>query len=426
MNVIDLNAEPRRVAEVLARYRSRNNDAESRAREIVEAVRWDGDEAVTTFTRQFDCRFIDSLGLRLSHRELYAAFENISPPFLKSLRIAKADIISDCKRQRLKSSVLKRKGMKVESRVEPLSRVGICVGGGKAFQPSRVLMSALPAKVAGVAEIVLAVQCNEEGRISDETLVAARECGITEIYRISGAQAVAAFAFGTESIRRVDKIAGCDNALGAAAKILVCGEVGIDMAVGSEDTIILADESANSAVVCADLIALAERGETTSLLLIVISSALAQRVKHELKARTEHAEGRLTGHRTLHQHGTIAIVKSMRHAMELVNDLAPARVVLQVKESDRAARQVKNAGVIFIGPWASHVLGEYALGGNAILPTGGTSRFASALSVADFMRSTLISKVTRAQLQKLAYHAGILTDTRGLQRQVSSPRIRQR
>ncbi|MFN0157969.1 MAG: histidinol dehydrogenase [Bacteroidota bacterium] len=420
MKIIDGRNDPRCAEAIIARRWRMTVEIENRTTEIVAAVRREGDEAVTTFTRQFDCRFIDSLGLRVSAREQAAAYKSVSRKFLKALQLARKNITLFHQQQRPKSWVMKDKGLQLECRVSPLSRVGIVALGGKFACPSRVLTNAVPASIAGVKELVLVVQSNEEGKIAAETLVAAAECGVTEIYRIGGAQAVAALAFGTESIRRVDKIVGSGNAYVTAAKKAVFGEVGIDTICEPAEVVIVADEAANPAIIAADILALAERGETVFPVFLTSSSVLAQHVELELNIQVERIERRVTAQRVLDQHGTIVIVESARHAIDIVNKLTPASLVLMVKNGERISARVKNTGAIFIGEWSSYVMGDYLTGTNDSFPTAGSARFGSPIGVADFTKRTQVVNISKKRFQKLSMHAEVLADAEGLQGGVAS------
>jgi len=424
MRTLEYAKEPRAVLELAHRRWGVDREIEERVREILHAVETEGDEAVTTLTRQLDCRFIDSLGLRLSDREREAAYRGVSREFLTSLRLARSRIVAYHKRQLRTSWMMTLRGMKVQHRIAPLRRVGIYVPGGKAAYPSTVLMNAIPAGIAGVKEIVMATPCNNEGKIAPQVLVAANECGVTEIYRIGGAQAIGALAFGTESIRRVDKITGPGNAYVAAAKQLVYGRVGIDIIAGPTEIVIIADESARPAFIAADLIAQAEHDENATPICITDSRRLSEEVRAELHRQLETAPRRTVAQRALQNHGTIILVEKLAQAALIVNELAPEHVEIITRQPRRLAQRITNAGAIFVGPWSTEALGDYIAGPNHTLPTSGTARFSSALSVYDFMKFTNVIEFTRQSFLRLAADVEILAESEGLAGHAESVRIR--
>ena len=424
MRRIDFATDPRAVHELSRHTSALMPEVEERVKEILAAVRSEGDEAVTTYTRQFDCKFIDSLGLRVSEREIDAARRHVGKEFMKAMRVARTNITRFHKRQLQKSWSLRGKGMRLQQRFLPMSRVGIYIPGGKASYPSTVLMNALPALIAGVEEIVMVTPCNAEGKISPHVLVAARECGIEEIHRIGGAQAVAALAFGTESIRRVDKITGPGNAYVAAAKRMVFGHVGIDSIAGPTEVVVVADGSARADFVAADLIAQAEHDETASPICITDSPDLAQRIEASVAEQLEHAPRRAIAQRALNQQGTIILVPQIKQAVEIVNELAPEHLEVMTKHPDRFASKVVNAGSIFLGAWSTEALGDYIVGPNHTLPTLGTARFSSALSVSDFMRFTNVIEVSQKRFQGLARHVEVLAEAEGFHGHAASVRVR--
>ena len=310
MKIIDARTDPRGVMRFAERRLEPDPVIEGRVREIVEKIRMEGDEALTTLTRQYDCRFIDSLGLRVSRKEVEGAYRSVSRDFLTSLRVAGKNIARFHRRQVPKSFELRGGGIRLAQRFGPLARVGIYVPGGKAAYPSTVLMNAVPARTAGVGEIVMASPPGPDGRLPAEVLVAASEWGITEIYRMGGAQAVAALAFGTESIRRVDKITGPGNAYVAAAKRMVFGEVGIDMIAGPTEVVIVADASARPDFVAADLIAQAEHDELASPICIVAARAQAEKISHAVDLQLEITPRKAIAKKAFEGQGVIIVAGS--------------------------------------------------------------------------------------------------------------------
>ena len=308
--------------------------------------------------------------------------------------------------------------------MRPLRRVGIYVPGGKAAYPSTVLMNAVPARVAGVKEMVMVSPCNNEGKISPEVLVAASMCGVTEIYRIGGVQAIGALAFGTESIRRVDKITGPGNAYVAAAKQMVFGRVGIDMIAGPTEVVVVADATARPDFVAADLIAQAEHDEMASPICITTSRTLPPRVEEELARQLATAQRKTIAQRALEGQGVFIIVENMRQAVEAVDTLAPEHVEILTKDARKVAGRITNAGAIFVGNWSTEALGDYVAGPNHTLPTQGSARFSSALGVQDFMKFSNVIECTRKGFLSLAPHVEVLAAAEGLYGHAASVRVR--
>lgn len=424
MKIVDARWDMRE-ARAVGRTRAEPDPAvERRAREILERVRSEGDEALTTLTRELDCRLIDSLGLRVAEREIESASAHVDASFLRALRTARKNIDRFHRRQRQRSWELRAGGLRLRQQYRPLSRVGVYVPGGKAAYPSTVLMNAIPATIAGVEEIVMATPCNAEGKIAPEVLVAANECGIAEIYRVGGAQAIAALAYGTESIPRVEKITGPGNAYVAAAKRLLFGVVGIDMIAGPTEIVVVADSTARPALVAADMIAQAEHDESASAILMTTSPALARTVQEEIARQLERAPRKAIARRALDGQGMIVIVRTLKDAVEIVNTIAPEHLELLVQRPRDILRRIRNAGSVFLGSWATEALGDYVAGVNHTLPTSGSARFSSPLSVADFMKFTNVIDVSRGAFRRLAPTVEILAEAEGLAGHAASVRIR--
>ncbi len=424
MQIIEYTRDPRVLDTLIDRRKEPPVEVRDRVRSILDAVEKEGDEAVTNFTRMYDCKFIDSLGLRVSSRDVEAGYAAVGKPFLKALQVAKRNIERFHRRQLPSSWSVKAEGLTLRQVVAPLSRVGIYVPGGKAAYPSTVLMNAIPARVAGVKEIVMATPCNAEGKIRPEVLVAAAECGVEEIYRIGGAQAIGALAFGTESIRRVDKITGPGNAYVAAAKQLVFGRVGIDMIAGPTELVVIADGSAAPDVVAADLIAQAEHDEAASPMCVVTSRGLAERIVHEVEVRVEAEPRRAIAQRALDGQGWVVVVKDVRQAIDVVNAIAPEHVEIMARRAAAIARRIVNAGAIFVGGYSAEALGDYAAGPNHTLPTQGSARFSSPLGIQDFMKVTNVIAATRKGFLRIASPTEILAVAEGLHGHAESVRVR--
>jgi histidinol dehydrogenase len=414
MKILDSRTDPRAVARLAERRLESDPDIESRVGEILTRVRTEGDEALTTLTRQYDCRFIDSLGLRVSRKEVEGAYALVRKEFIVSLRFAAKNITRFHRRQLPRSWELRGEGMRLTQRFSPLARVGIYIPGGKAAYPSTVLMNAIPARIAGVGQIVMASPPGPDGRVAAEVLVAAAESGITEIYRIGGAQAIAAFAFGTESIPRVDKITGPGNAYVAAAKRMVFGTVGIDMIAGPTEVVVVADGAARPEYVAADLMAQAEHDELASPLCIVNSRSLAEKIDRAVSVELEAAPRKAIARKAFEGQGIIIVAGSRKESAAIVNMLAPEHVELMVKDPQSFARLVSNAGSIFLGSWSTEALGDYAAGPNHTLPTSGSARFSSPLGVGDFMKFSNIIDVSLTALKRLGPHVRELARAEGL------------
>lgn len=413
MKIIDARTDPRAVTRLAERRLEPDPAIDGRVREILEKIRTEGDEALTTLTRQYDCRFIDSLGLRVSRKEVDGAYRSVSREFITSLRVAGKNIARFHKTQLPKSFERREGGIRLTQRFAPLSRVGIYVPGGKAAYPSTVLMNAVPARIAGVGEIVMASPPGPDGRLPAEVLVAAAESGIAEIYRMGGAQAVAALAFGTESIRRVDKITGPGNAYVAAAKRLVFGAVGIDMIAGPTEVVIVADGKARPDFVAADLIAQAEHDELASPICIAATRAQAEKISRAVDLQLEITPRKAIARKAFEGQGVIIVAGSTKESAEIVNMLAPEHLELMVKEPRAYARRITHAGSIFLGPWSTEALGDYVAGPNHTLPTSGSARFSSPLGVTDFMKFSNLIEVTHPALRRLAPHACELARAEG-------------
>jgi len=422
MRILDAVKDPDAVEQLLRRQGG--IDVLDAVRMILQDVRSGGDPAVLGFAARFDCPDIARMGMRVTPAEIAAAYRAVKPGFLRALRLAAGRIRAFHRRQRVPSLRVRERGVSLEQRSRPLDRVGIYVPGGKGVYFSTVLMNALPAAIAGVGEIVMATPCGREGRVASEVLVAGAECGITEIYRIGGAHAVAALAYGTATIPRVDKITGPGNAYVAAAKKLVFGEVGIDMIAGPTEVVVVGDGSAPVPFVAADLIAQAEHDEMATPLCITTSARLARRLPAELDRQLANAPRREIARKALDGQGAVVLVKSLAAAAELVNRFAPEHLELMVAKPREFAAKVRHAGAIFVGPWASEALGDYAAGPNHTLPTSGSARFSSPLSVLDFLKFTNIIEYDRRASVELAPVVELLAAAEGFYGHAASAAIR--
>ncbi len=387
------------------------------AQRIVDDVRARGDAALIEYTEQFD--HVRLTELKVTQEEIECAHELVDDDFKRAIAQA-AYAIEDYHRRQVPQSwfTTDESGAILGQKVTPLARVGIYVPGGRASYPSSVLMNAIPALVAGVEEIAMVVPPAPDGSVSPYVLLAAAEAGVDEIYKVGGAQAIAALAYGTASIPRVDKITGPGNAYVTAAKKIVMGDVGIDMLAGPSEVLVIADETAQPSFVAIDLIAQAEHDPHAAAYLVTTDAKLAddvERTIEELLATLPRAD---IVRRSLEDNGLIVICPDIEHAIEVANEIAPEHLEVMAAEPFELLGAIRNAGAIFLGPWTPESVGDYVAGPNHVLPTGGTARFSSPLSVEDFVkRSSVISYslgalaldaediITIAQAEGLEAHA---------------------
>ncbi len=376
---------------------------------IVEAVRSEGDEALYRFTLEFDGCDLRASGLRLSEEEIAEGVKQARPGLAEALRALSRNLTAFHKKQVVESWFIETdEGVRVGQIVKPIARVGLYVPGGQAAYPSTVLMAAVPAKVAGVEEIVACVPPDSQGKLNPNTILALSEMKIKEIYKVGGAQALAAMAYGTESVSRVDKIVGPGNAYVVAAKKALYGTVGIDLLAGPSELVVMADEPADGALVSADLLSQVEHGPGARSLLVTLSEPLAGSV-----AKTLDDAARRTGGETIKDRVEIVVVKDHDEALDLVNRLAPEHLEMLMEDFSPLLPRVRNAGAIFLGRETSVVLGDYAAGTNHVLPTGTTSRFSSPLGVRDFQKSTNVVFSNHKANRKMAAVIKELSEAEG-------------
>ncbi|MBB6673153.1 histidinol dehydrogenase [Cohnella nanjingensis] len=397
------------------------------AAEIVGAVRREGDEALLRYTELHDRVKLTPDRLRVTEAEISAAYEKVEPAFLDALRQAAANITAFHEKQKRSSWMdLQPDGTMLGVVMRPLKRVGLYVPGGKAAYPSSVLMNVLPAKVAGVPEIALVTPPATGGRegIDPYILVAAAEAGVTEMYRIGGAQAVAALAYGTASIPAVDKICGPGNIYVALAKRAVFGAVDIDSIAGPSEIVVLADDSADPRYVAADMLSQAEHDEMASAVLVTTSERLAQAVAAELDRQVATLPRREIAERSLEQYGAILTVGSLAEGVEVINKLAPEHLEVITEDPMAVLGTIENAGAIFLGPYSSEPVGDYFAGPNHILPTNGTARFSSPLNVDDFVKKSSLIRYSREALLRDAAGIATLARHEGLEAHARAVEIR--
>lgn len=392
-------------------------------RQIIEEVRRAGDAALRKFAQQFDGVRVDEL--RVTKEEIEAAYGEVDEEFLSAIRAAAVNIRKFHEKQMRSSWMdLQADGTILGQVIRPLRRVGLYVPGGKAAYPSSVLMNAIPAQVAGVPEIVMVTPPATAGAvgINPHILVAAAEAGVSEIYRVGGAQAVAALAYGTESIQAADKIVGPGNIYVALAKRYVFGAVDIDSIAGPSEIVVLADDSADPAYVAADLLSQAEHDEMASAILITPSEPLAEAVRAEVQRQLNELPRREIAAKSIRDYGAILTVPTLEEGIDAVNRLAPEHLEIIVREPFQYLSRVENAGAIFLGPYSSEPVGDYFAGPNHVLPTNGTARFSSPLNVDDFIKKSSVIYYSKeallrdgGQIISLARHEGLDAHARAIQ-----------
>ena len=368
--------------------------------EIVEAVRAEGDAAVFGYTKKFDGADLNADNIRVTKEEIEEAYTQVDPEVLEVIRKAIVNIRVYHEKQRQYSWFdSKSDGTILGQKVTPLSRVGVYVPGGKAAYPSSVLMNIIPAKVAGVEQIIMVTPPGKDGKVNPGTLVAANEAGADVVYKVGGAQAVAALAFGTETIPKVDKIVGPGNIFVALAKKAVYGYVSIDSIAGPSEILVIADETANPRFVAADLLSQAEHDELASAILVTTSEELADRVSDEVDAFVQALSRKDILEKSLDNYGYILIAENLDQAIDIANEIASEHLEIVTKNPFEVMTQIKNAGAIFLGEYSSEPLGDYFAGPNHVLPTNGTAKFFSPLSVDDFIKKSSIIYYSKKALE---------------------------
>jgi len=427
MEIIELTGENRKkLKEVLAK-RSTNHfsEIEERVAAIIEDVKKRGDEALFEYSERFDHYPLNADNIRVTKEEIDAAVKKVEPRFIEVLKKAAENIrVFHEKQKRISWIDTKADGTILGQKFTPLATAGVYVPGGKAAYPSSLLMSVVTAKVAGVERIVMMTPPGQGGEISAETLAAAQIAGVDEIYRVGGAQAIAALAYGTESIPKADKICGPGNIYVALAKKAVFGQVSIDSVAGPSEILVLADETADARYVAADLLSQAEHDEMASAILVTTSAALAEAVKKEIEAFLPKLSRREIIEKSLEQFGFLFVAENMEMAIETVNDIASEHLEIITKDPYGDMTRVKNAGAIFLGAYSSEPLGDYFAGPNHILPTNGTAKFFSPLNVDDFMKKTSIISYSREALQRDCDDIVYFAEKEGLTAHANSVAVR--
>lgn len=402
MRILKLTQEAKQnlLEDLLQRSPNSYGEYEGKVNKIIEDVRINRDEAIFRYTKMFDKADITPENILVTEEEIVEAYELVDEKLLSVIRKALVNIKEYHEKQRQYSWFdSKENGIILGQKITPLKRVGVYVPGGKAVYPSSVLMNVLPAKVAGVDEIVMTTPPGADGKVFPSTLVAAKEAGVDKIYKVGGAQAIAALAFGTESIPKVDKIVGPGNIYVALAKKAVFGHVSIDSIAGPSEILVLADEEANPRFVAADLLSQAEHDEMASAILITTSETLAKEVSAEVDKFVAQLSRKEIIQKSLDNYGYILVADNMTDAIDAVNEIASEHLELVTRNPFEVMTKIRNAGAIFIGEYSSEPLGDYFAGPNHVLPTNGTAKFFSALSVDDFIKKSSIISYSKEALE---------------------------
>lgn len=404
MRIVKLTEETKKniLENLLKRSPNQYGAYEAAVNEIIENVRQKGDAALFEYTEKFDKARLTPETIRVKEEEIEEAYQLVDEKLLEVIRKALVNIRSYHEKQRQNSWFnSEENGTLLGQKITPMARVGVYVPGGKAVYPSSVLMNVMPAKVAGVSEIIMTTPCNADGRVNPAVLVAAHEAGADRVYKAGGAQAIAALAYGTESIQKVDKIVGPGNIYVALAKKAVYGNVSIDSIAGPSEILVLADSSANPRYVAADLLSQAEHDEMASAILITTSQELAEKVSVEVDRFLEHLSRRPIIEKSLDNFGYILVADAKADAIEAANAIASEHLEIVMENPFEVMTKIKNAGAIFIGEYSCEPLGDYFAGPNHILPTNGTAKFFSPLSVDDFVKKSSVIYYSREALEAI-------------------------
>lgn len=401
------------------------SDVLDKVNAVIQKIRAEGDKAVFEYTRQFDGVDINEGSFRVSEEEMEKACSQVDPKLLEVIRKAKGNIEAFHAKQKENSWITTGEDGVILGQVfRPLEIVGIYVPGGTAALASSVLMNAIPAKVAGVTKVVMATPPAKDGSINPAILAAAREAGVDEIYKMGGSQAIAAMAFGTASVPRVDKIFGPGNIYVATAKRMVYGFCDIDMFAGPSEIMVVADETANPKFVAADLLSQAEHDVLSAAILVTTSEKLAREVDAEIQRQSSYLTRYEIFSKSISNYSAAVVVNNLDEAVEIVNKIAPEHLELCVQEPFSLLGTVKNAGAVFLGSYSSEPLGDYFAGPNHVLPTGGTARFFSPLNVADFIKKSSVISYTRKALEKIKDDIVVFAEAEGLDGHANAIKVR--
>ena len=427
MRIERLNQDTKKnlLEDLLKRSPNSYGKYEESVREILDAVRERRDEALFEYTKRFDGADINASNILVTEGEIEEAYGMVDPNLLGVIRKALVNIRSYHEKQMQYSWFdSKPDGTLLGQKVTALQRIGVYVPGGKAAYPSSVLMNVMPAKVAGVEEIIMVTPPGKDGRVTPTTLVAAKEAGVDKIYKAGGAQAVGALAYGTESIPKVDKIVGPGNIYVALAKKAVYGHVSIDSIAGPSEILVLADETANPRYAAADLLSQAEHDELASAILVTTSMELAKQVSEWVKRFTEELSRGEIIQKSLDNYGHILVADNMEEAIDAANEIASEHLEIMTADPFNVMTRIRNAGAIFIGEYSSEPLGDYFAGPNHVLPTNGTAKFFSPLSVDDFIKKSSIISYSREALEKIHTDIEQFAEAEHLTAHANSIRVR--
>ena len=427
MRIVKLTAESKKglLEDLLQRSPNHYGQYESAVAEIIETVKKGGDEALFSYTEKFDHCKMDAAHIRVTREEIDEAYQKVDADFVEVMKKSAANIRAFHEKQ-LRNSWFDPKpdGTILGMKILPIAIAGVYVPGGKAAYPSSVLMNVLPAKVAGVERIIMTTPPGADGKVNPGTLVAAHIAGVDEIYKVGGAQAIAAMAFGTQSIPKVDKITGPGNIFVALAKKACFGYVSIDSIAGPSEILVISDETANPRYVAAELLSQAEHDELASAILITTSKTLADQVSVEVDRFVANLSRREIIEKSLNNYGYILLVDSLDEAADTANEIASEHLEILTKDPFAMMTKIRNAGAIFLGEYSSEPLGDYFAGPNHVLPTNGTARFFSPLNVDDFLKKTSIISYSRPALEKIHQDIECFAENEGLTAHANSIRVR--
>ena len=408
---------------ILLRSQFSYDDINEKVKNILEDVKKNGDNALKKYAKMFDNAEIENL--EVSKEEIEEAYKNTDEKFKETLKLAYSNIEKFHKKQLRNSYITNEEdGIVMGQIITPIEKVGVYIPGGTAVYPSTVLMNVIPAKVAGVNEIILVSPPNKEGKINTNILAAAKIAGVSRVFKTGGAQAIAALSYGTESIPKVYKIVGPGNIYVAMAKRLVYGEVSIDMVAGPSEVLIIADDTANPIHIASDMLAQAEHDKLASSILITTSKDIAEKTKEELYKQLEKLSRKDIASESIENNGRIIITNTIDEAIYISNEIAPEHLEISIKEPFSVLSKVKNAGSIFLGDYTPEALGDYLSGANHVIPTSGTAKFASPLSVDDFIKKSYITYYTKDALEKVKDNIINFAEHESLEAHANSVRVR--
>lgn len=427
MRIIKLNSESEKELKATLAKRSTNHfeEIEKKVFDIIENVKQKGDNALFEYSEKFDHFILNADNMKVKAEEIDAAYNNMDPEFIRILKDAAENIrVFHEKQKRLSWMETKEDGTILGQKFTPIETAGVYVPGGKAAYPSSVLMNIIPAKVAGVEKIIMVTPPGKDGQINQGTLAAAKIAGVDEVYRVGGAQAIAALAYGTQSIPKADKICGPGNIFVALAKKAVYGQVSIDSIAGPSEILVLADETTNPRFAAADLLSQAEHDEMASAIMITTSMEVAEKVSKEVDNFVAGLDRKEIITKSLEQFGYIFVAESQEEAIHAANEIASEHLEILMKDPFEVMTKIKNAGAIFLGNYSSEPLGDYYAGPNHILPTNGTARFFSPLNVDDFVKKSSIISYSYDALKKAHEDIEYFAKQEGLTAHANSIHVR--